>query len=121
MQQKLHNYEYHRFNDMSREVKKLIKEYLLTNEFYQRLTNYIKLANDNLDKFHKTICNRNSYYCNCELKEVSFNKESLLTSGYEICIWYKNKDGGHTQLIDISSFIIFLAESNLIEDSEIKD
>lgn len=112
----LHNYEFHHFNDLCRKIRNIVDKSLADSVTYQRILGYIAIANNNLDKFHKAICDINPYYKDCLPKELYFNLESLLSTEKEICFVYETADGIRLQKIDIGSFIIFLAKAGLIED-----
>lgn len=113
----LHNTEYHAMCDLTREVKEIVKTYLSNNETFARVQGYIKLANDNLCKVEEQIKRNNLFYEHCTLKGFSFDKSSLLTSSYEIELYFKNQhDEGKFAHFGIDTLIMLLAECGLIED-----
>lgn len=112
----LHNDEYHRLYDSCREIRNIVDSRPSNSVNYQRILEYIAIANNNLDKFHKAVCDMNSYYKDCLPKELHFNLESLLSTEREICFVYESANGIRLQKINIGSFIIFLAKAGLIED-----
>lgn len=112
----LHNYGDRRLYDLHREIRNIVDKRPADSVTYQRILEYIAIANNNLDKFHKAVCDINSYYKDCLPKELYFNLESLLSTKREICFVYESADGIRLQKIDIGSFIIFLAKVGLIEN-----
>jgi len=116
----LHNNEYHAFNKMCNELSKIIKDFLANNETHQRIQGYIKLANDNLDAFHKGICQFNSNYENYKLLDVSLNRETLINRCvYEIRLSFRNDRGdSDSTCFGVDSFIIFLDRAGLVKDEE---
>lgn len=70
----LSNKEYHAFSQMCREFKEAMESFLATNEVYLRVQNYIKLANDNLDKFYEAICDRIAIICDTNYAVLNYIK-----------------------------------------------
>lgn len=113
----LHNIEYHAMCDLTNEVKEIVKNYLANNETFARVQGYIKLANDNLYQVEKQIKQNNLFYEDCTLKNFSFDKSSLLTSSYEIELYFKDKNNnGKFAHFGVDTLIMLLAECELIED-----
>ena len=113
----LHNTEYHAICDLTRDIKKMVKNYLTNNEIFVRVQGYIKLANDNLPRVEQQVKKNNLFYKHCTFKNFSFNMGSLLTSAYEIELYFKNQhDEGKFTQFGVDTFIILLAECGLIED-----
>ena len=116
----LHNNESHAFSQMCGELSKIIKDFLDNNETYKRIQEYIKLANDNLDAFHKGICQFNSNYEHYKLLDVSLNRETLINRCvYEIRLYFRNDRGDRdSTCFGVDSFIIFLDRAGLVKDEE---
>lgn len=113
----LHNTEYHAMCDLTREVREMVKNHLANNETFARVQGYIKLANDNLREVEEQIKRNNLFYEHCTLKGFSFDMSSLLTSSYEIELYFKNqRDEGKFAHFGVDTLIMLLAECGLIED-----
>jgi hypothetical protein len=116
----LSNNEYHAFSQMCREFKEAMDSFLATNEVYLRVQNYIKLANDNLDKFYEAICDRNCNYLHYKLRSVELHKESLINRNlYEIKLYFINDRGNYdSTCFGVDTLIIFLSDAGLVKDEE---
>lgn len=116
----LHNNEYHAMVELRRQIKQYVDNIIDNSETYKRIQGYIKLANDNSETLAKKIESNNSlYYDGITNVHVVFNKESLLTSSYEVHLCtYKGKEFYKSLSIGIDSFIILLSECGLVDDSE---
>lgn len=116
----LSNKEYHAFSQMCREFKEAMDSFLNSNEVYLRVQNYIKLANDNLDKFYEAICEQNSNYIDYKLRSVELHKESLINRNlYEIKLYFINDRGNYdSTCFGVDTLIIFLADAGLVKDEE---
>lgn len=113
----LHNTESYAMSDLMREVKEIVNTYLSNNETFARVQGYIKVANDNLAQVEKQIKRNNLFYEHCSLKSFSFDKSSLLTSSYEIELYFKNQHNeGKFAHFGVDTLIILLAECGLIKD-----
>lgn len=114
----LHNSEYHALSQMCKEFKEAMNAFLNNNETYNRVQNYIKLANDNLDVFYKAVCEQNNYYLRYKLRSVEFNKESLINRNlYEIRLCFINDKGNYdSTCFGVDTLIIFLADAGLVKD-----
>ena len=113
----LHNNEYHAMCDLSRKVREMVNSFLAKDETFARIQGYIKLANDNIERIEKQVKNNNSFYEHCNLKEFYFNKSSLLTSSYEIELYYKDtNNNGKFSHFGVDTLIMLLAECELIKD-----
>lgn len=103
--------------NLTREVKKIVDTYLSNDETFARMQGYIKLANDNIRQVEKQIKQNNLFYENCTLKGFSFDKSSLLTSSYEIELYFKDRnDNGKFAHFGVDTLIMLLAECGLIKD-----
>lgn len=103
--------------NLTHEVKEMVNAYLSNNETFARVQGYIKLANDNIRQVEKQIKQNNLFYENCTLKGFSFDKSSLLTSSYEIELYFKDRnDNGKFAHFGVDTLIMLLAECGLIED-----
>jgi len=113
----LHNTEYHAMSNLTRDVKEMVKNYLANNETFARVQGYIKLANDNLARVEQQVKKNNLFYEHCTFKGFSFDMSSLLTSSYEIELYFKNKhNDGKFAHFGVDSLIMLLAECELLED-----
>lgn len=113
----LHNTEYHAMCDLAREVRAMVKNHLANNETFARVQSYIKLANTNLAIVEKQVKKNNLFYANCTFKGFSFDMSSLLTSSYEIELYFKNQyDEGKFSHFGVDVLIMLLAECGLLED-----
>lgn len=114
----LHNTEYHAMGNLTREVKEMVKNYLANNETFARVQGYIKLANDNLERVEQQVKKNNLFYEHCTFKDFSFDMGSLLTSSYEIELYFKNQHGeGKFSHFGVDTLIILLDECGLLEDT----
>jgi hypothetical protein len=103
--------------NLTREVKKIVDNYLSNDETFARVQGYIKLANDNLPQVENQIKRNNAYYKDYTLKGFSFDKSSLLTSSYEIELYFEDvNNNGKFAHFGVDTLIMLLAECSLIED-----
>jgi len=105
--------------DLFHQCKNAVDQVLQNSEIYQRTQDYLKLANDNIEKVEKQIKRNNHFYEGTHSFKFYFNKGSLITSSYEITLSYRdNHNDYHSTSIGIDSFIILLDECKLLKDTE---
>lgn len=112
----LYNTEYNAIYDFKRAVRKLVNDYLAQDETFARLQNYIELANTNIEKVGEQIKANNLYYEDCTFVKFSFDKSSLLTSGYEMTLHYKQYNEDKFAHFGVDSFLLTLIECGLLND-----
>ena len=112
----LYKTEYSAIYDLKRAVRKMVNDYLAQDETFARLQNYIELANTNIEKVGEQIKANNLYYEDCTFVGFSFNKASLLTSGYEMTLHHKIGNEDKFAHFGVDSFLLVLIECGLLSD-----